>query len=140
MAYYTTVIDNKKAEIAKIHIAKKQLGLDDETYRAVLMNHGGVNSSKELTPQGRAKVLAHFKASGFNAINTQPKRPKTVDTKPQLSKIEALLTDMALPWSYALAIAKQMYQKDRLEFCTAKELGGIITALIKKQTKGAQDG
>ena len=31
MAYYTTVIDNKKAEIAKIHIAKKQLGLDDET-------------------------------------------------------------------------------------------------------------
>ena len=104
------------------------------------MNHGGVNSSKELTPQGRAKVLAHFKASGFNAINTQPKRPKTVDTKPQLSKIEALLTDMALPWSYALAIVKQMYQKDRLEFCTAKELGGIITALIKKQTKGAQDG
>lgn len=124
--------DYKQQEIAKIHIAKQQLGMDDDTYRELLTAIGGVKSSKDLTALGRAKLLGHFKAAGFKATNPHPKRPNTADTKPQLGKIEALLADMGLPWDYALAIAKQMYKKDRLEFCTARELGGVITALVKK--------
>jgi len=40
---------SRSANLAKIHIAKKQLGMDDATYRAMLQSHGGVTSSKDLT-------------------------------------------------------------------------------------------
>lgn len=61
--------DFKGRQIAKIHIAKKQLGLDDETYREALMAHGNATSSNELTPLGIAKVLRHFESCGFKEIN-----------------------------------------------------------------------
>lgn len=130
----------KKSEMAKIHIAKKQLGLDDETYREILQTIAGVESSKDLTPTGRTKVLAHFKSKGFKATKAKTNhfkgRPNNTDTCKQLKKIEALLTVGRKPWAYALKIAKHMYNKDRLEFCHAEELTGIITALSKQQNKG----
>jgi phage gp16-like protein len=127
----------KKAELAKIHIAKKELGLDDATYRAMLKQVAGVESSKDLTAQGRALVLEHFKKAGFKGQH--PGKPHNLPSKSprsaKLGKIEALLADGKKPWAYAVAIAKQMYGKERLEFCADDELTGIITALVKDQKK-----
>ena len=52
-------------EIAKIHLAKKQLGLDEATYRATLKRVAGCLSSAELTADGRALVLDELRALGF---------------------------------------------------------------------------
>ncbi len=57
--------DFKQRQLAKIHIAKKALGLDDDTYRAVLRKVGGVDSSKMLTPLGRAKVIKYMTDNGW---------------------------------------------------------------------------
>jgi phage gp16-like protein len=132
----------KKAELAKIHIAKQQLGLDDETYRAILRAICNVDSSKDLDANGRAKLLAHFKQHGFkpklpkNGVNHHPNRPKSTANNPQLKKIEALLATAKQPWAYAIAIAKHMFKKEKLEFCTGQELRAVIIALIKQQAKG----
>lgn len=61
----------RNAEIAQIHIARTQLGLDDETYRAVLWAVARVRSSKDLDWTGRKKLLEHFKAKGW-----KPRAPK----------------------------------------------------------------
>ena len=54
-----------KKQIAVVHVAKNQLGLDEESYRDVLANHGGVSSSKQLGYKGFKAVMAHFEKSGF---------------------------------------------------------------------------
>ena len=129
----------KQSELAKIHIAKKELGLDDDTYRAMLQHIGGVSSSKDLNALGRAKVLEHLKASGFKVKGTQKDKPNTLgsnsDRSAQIGKIEALLADAKRPWQYAIVMAQHMYSKDRLEFCDRNELAGIITALVKDQRR-----
>lgn len=57
--------DFKTRQIAKIHIAKKALGLDDDTYRSILRNVGGVESANDLTPLGRANVIKHMVDHGW---------------------------------------------------------------------------
>ena len=56
--------DTRRGLLAKIHIAKKDLGLDDEAYRDVLAAHG-VESSKNLDTKGLEKLLAHFEKLGW---------------------------------------------------------------------------
>lgn len=53
------------SSIAAIHVAKKQLGLDDDTYRAKLANITGKSSVKDMTEAQRQKVLAVFRNEGF---------------------------------------------------------------------------
>ena len=59
------VVMNRNSELAKIHIAKKDLGLDDDTYRDVLWTVARVRSAKDLDHHGREQVLKHFKSKGF---------------------------------------------------------------------------
>ena len=127
---------SRTSEIAQIHIAKKELALDDETYRAMLWTCARVNTSKDLDYAGRAKVLAHLKARGFKPSHQKPATHKA--KQDLVSKIAALLTDMALSWNYAHSMAKRMYKRDQLQWCSPEELRGIIAALVKKQQK-AQD-
>ncbi len=126
----------RTAALAKIHLAKKQLGLDDDTYRAMLLTIGGVKSSKDLTPEGLSKVIGHLEKAG--AIFTKPKTkhgrkphnlPSHSERAPKLVKIEALLAEAGRPWEYAVAMAKKMYDKDALEWCGHEQLAGIIAAL-----------
>ncbi|MGM5088023.1 gp16 family protein [Rhizobium sp. 814_E9_N1_1] len=53
------------ASIAAIHIAKKQLGLDDDTYRAKLARITGKSSAKEMTEAERQRVLTVLRNDGF---------------------------------------------------------------------------
>lgn len=123
----------RKKELAKIHIAKKELGLDDDTYRAILRHYGGVDSAATLSSDGRRRVLDQLAARGFTGKPQDKHRPKKMT--PQMQKIEALLADSKLPWRYAVGISKQMYGKQRLEWLTGDELGGVITALVMRAEK-----
>lgn len=51
--------------LAKIHVAKKQLGLDEDTYRAVLVRAGGQASAKGMSEAQLGRVLEEFKRLGF---------------------------------------------------------------------------
>lgn len=53
------------SSIAAIHVAKKKLGLDDDTYRAKLSNITGKTSTKDMTEAERQKVLTVFRNDGF---------------------------------------------------------------------------
>lgn len=55
-------------ELAKIHIAAKELGLSKEAYRDIIaLNFPGKSSAKDLSQQQRAQLLAIFNGRGWKA-------------------------------------------------------------------------
>lgn len=128
----------RKAELAKIHIAKAQLGLDDETYRQKLYGLFGKTSAGKLTANERAELLDNFKRSGFKTHN--PKQSVKSSKRALISKIDAQLYSMKLRRNYADGIAMQMYGTSKFVWCSEEQLSSIITALAKQQTEEQKEG
>lgn len=131
--------DPRRRDLAAIHIAAKQLGLDDDAYRAMLQTVAGARSAADLDATGRRAVLNHLRRLiGRAAAHPAAARPRNYGTEergPLLRKIEALLTDQKLPWTYAQAIARRLTKKDRLEFCSPGDLAKVIAALSYRQRR-----
>lgn len=119
-----------RSDLAKIHIARKQLAMDEDTYRDMLQAVAGVKSAKDLDDKGAAKVLAHLQRSGFKPTKQTSQRPRVTDGRARLMrKVEALLAAGGKPWGYAEAMAKRMFGIDRLEWCDHDQLWRLAAAL-----------
>lgn len=59
--------------IAKMHVAKKQLGLDDDTYRDALERVTGKRSAKDMTDGERSAVILFFTNAGFQNRPAAPR-------------------------------------------------------------------
>lgn len=126
------------ANLAKIHIAKKELGLTDETYRDLLHFHFKVDSAAKLNARQCTVFINHLKARGWkpkpSAKSSTGKRPykakgrAPLGKEALLSKIEAHLTERQLHWNYAHAMAKRICKVDRVEFCDAEQLWKLVAA------------
>jgi len=131
----------EKTTLAKIHIGKTQLALDDDTYRAMLRRVGGVESAKDLTVEGATKVLKHMERSGFKPKASAKRRPRVAGPRTaQLGKIEALLKDAGRSWEYVNGMVKRICKVDAIEFCDDVMLGKLIAALqidAKRRTERA---
>lgn len=73
--------------LAKLHIAKKQLGLDDDTWRDLLERETGKRSSRDMSEGERGRVLDVLKRQGFNATSKGSR--KGLDG-PYAGKLQAL--------------------------------------------------
>jgi phage gp16-like protein len=56
----------RKNRLAAIHMGKKALGLDDDTYRDMLEHVTGKRSAKDMSDDHLVKVLQHMETLGFN--------------------------------------------------------------------------
>lgn len=122
----------RNKDLARIHLAKKQLGLDDDAYRALLQGTTGKASAKDLTTQERWKVLQAMQQLGAKAAAKPfPGRParQDLDKESLIRKIEAQLAEAKRPWGYAHAIAKRMFQVDQVQWCEPAQLVRIVAAL-----------
>ena len=63
----------RKADLAKIHIGKKDLQLSDADYEAVILrvSKGRTSSAGELGWHERSQVLAHYKRCGWSPSHKQ---------------------------------------------------------------------
>jgi hypothetical protein len=78
------------SSIAAIHVAKKQLGLDEDTYRAKLRLIVGKDSTKAMSEPERQKVLQVFRSEGFKpASKPRPDGRKKLTGK-YAGKLQAL--------------------------------------------------
>ena len=55
----------RRALLAKVHIAKAQLGLDDGVYHYILQNEYGVESSAALSIRELMNLVQRFESRGF---------------------------------------------------------------------------
>lgn len=139
--------DNRNADIKKIHVAKRQLNMSDEDYRAMLWTQGRVHSSSDLDFAGRRNVLDYLRSLGFKPAaakkSARPKRPTpSSDALPLVRRIRAQLISLdRKPDEYADGIAKQMLGDSAPEFfewCTPHDLHKISQALgIEQRRRGA---
>ena len=106
---------NRRDLIAKVQIARKQLALHEDTYRALLRRVAGVDSSADATVHQLDAVLTELRRLGFKAKRRRP------DHRPQVRMIEGLWADLA-PFL-------------RLEGDAAGERA--LQAFVERQTKDA---
>lgn len=125
--------DIRTRELAMIHIAKKDLGLDDDTYRAMLWTVAHVRSSSDLDQAGRANVLKHLKTCGWkpksSGFKIEPPKNVKLSSVALVGKIGALLTVLQKPWAYADGMAKNMFNVEKLTWCTPQQLHKMVAAL-----------
>lgn len=107
---------SRRQMLSKIHIAKKQLGFDDESYRLFLFNTVGKSSCRVMSDVELVRVLGEMQRKGF-----QPKakgRPNVAindDRTSLFNKIEAIITHQRLSWAYAEGVAQRAYQQQLIE-------------------------
>ena len=94
--------------LAKIHIAKKELGLEDSIYRDILYRKFRVSSSKSLSDSQALVLVHHFESLGWHEARRQNadgsrqqkkyddlgKRDAYAATPAQLRMIEAMWHDI----------------------------------------------
>lgn len=134
--------DRRAAELGRIHILKKDLGLDEDQYRAMLWTVGRVESSRDLDSYGRQAVIDHLTAHARLAgkLRAAPQRPSG-DKAKLTSKVRALLMDAQPPRddAYADGIARQMFGVERFTWCAPVQLRKLIAALeIDKRRRAAK--
>lgn len=130
--------DFRHRALARIHLAKKELRMDDGTYRAMLSEIVGVASSKDLDAAGLNRVLDHLTRCGFKGKSSYPGRPRNFgdeDRGPLLRKIEALLTVGGKSWAYADGIAKRVCKVERVAWCRWDYLHKIVGVLASNAAK-----
>lgn len=143
----------RKAALAKIHIAKSQLAMEDADYRAVLMRVAGVKSAADLTPRQIDAVLAEFRRLGF-VDRANPRQPSAatpfgkgaVAARPYarqgnealMRRIEKNLSAAMLPWTYAEAMSKRMFGIERLQWLGYENLRKLNAALEIAQRRRDQ--
>lgn len=117
----------RRAELARIHIGRKTLGLDEDAYRDLLRDTAGVESAADLDQRGRSRVLDRLRADGAFGRRSPATGPERA---PLIRKIHALLGDR--PVAYAEAILRRQMGEaapDRLEWARPEDLRKVVAAL-----------
>lgn len=131
----------RRSLIAKIKIAQKELGLDDATYRAVLLRVTGKSSCTECSIPELERVAEDMRQHGFKPKNSAGRRPNRRDSAdPMMRKIEALLLDNGWSWNYAHGTARKMFKVDRVEWLSDGNMHKLVAALqisANRRKKGA---
>lgn len=131
---------SRQANLAKIHIAKKELGMSDDAYRAMLMDVAKVESASKLDFHAQHKVLHRMQELGWKPKTSKNKGRKSGKVKTQADKIRACWITMHQagiindPGEAALGkfISRQTSgTKQRPEFLDAGEAHQVIERLKK---------
>ena len=87
-----------------LHVARRQVGIEEDDWRALLMNVAGVESSKDLTLAQFNELVDALKRMGFESKprlgaylpKNPPTNPHDVPTPRQLGKLRALFVDAGI--------------------------------------------
>lgn len=136
---------DRNRKLARVHIAKKELGLDDDDYRAALRSLFGKESAKHLSDAELDALIAHFVDHGWDG---QGRRRRRRAQDPQSRKIRALwlrLHDAGAvrdPSEQALgAFARRMTGKQSLWWLAPDEKSKLIEELkqwLARVTEGGE--
>lgn len=96
--------DLRKRELAAIHIARQQLGMDDGTYRDMLWTVARVRSAADLDFAGRQRVLDHLSSRGAKIGNGRQARPNHSN---EWAFVERRPAHEHKQWRYLIVLCRQ---------------------------------
>jgi hypothetical protein len=133
-----------KAQLAKIHIAKKELQLTDEVYRDILALNFRVESAKDLIDRQAVQLLEIFRVKGWQAKSKksgtgQKKRSgnyiviKPGPTAAQQRKVLAMWNELGYAMEKLHSRCQRQFNVDRFEWLTdSQALHVLITDLDQR--------
>lgn len=126
----------KKGLIASVHIARTDMGLDEETYRGLLRLVTGRDSCARCSVPQLKAVLAEFRARGWSP---RPRPAKAVppavapELRPRHQKILALCLSLGRDLTYADSVIRRMSREtETLATAAAPRLDACIAALSRQ--------
>lgn len=122
--------------LAAIHVARKQLGLDDDTYRAMLVRVTGKDSAGKMNEAERQRVVEELRKRGFKKSST-PARSRAAG--PYRAKLQALwiaLWNLGLvddPSDYAMTtFVRRQAKLDHTRFLIHHEDASAVIEALKE--------
>lgn len=140
-------LDFRKSLIAKIHVAKKQLAMREDDYRALLNRVTGKDSSAALSEGQLKAVVKEMESIGFKAIPARKAGPKPADSQ-EARKIRAMwitlhqMGEVSDPSETALsAFVKRQTGIDNMAWLNHKDTSKVMNALRSwtRRAKGEPD-
>ena len=131
-----------RKQTALIHIAKKQLGLTDEHYRAILSALTGCETSKHLDQRDFEAVMQHMASLGFKSDFTKiffGQRPGMASPR-QVALIRDLWGEYTESKVDDASLGKWLartFKVDSVRFVTHEQAPKAITALKAMAAKKA---
>ena len=107
-------------QIALLHVAKRELSLDEGNYRAVLSLYGGAESAKDVTQAGFTRLMNYLVRIGFKAPSFAPQPRRKRDAGAligpwQTAKIEELYVALGIAASgIGLCVAHHIFSRQCL--------------------------
>lgn len=122
-----------RSKLSLLHIAKRDLALSDDDYRAILSRIAGVESAGDLTELGFHRVIGHFTELGFKSTWTR----RTYGNRAGMASPAQVDLIRSLWRQYAgrdddaglNAWLARFHHVSALRFVSADKAGAVITAL-----------
>lgn len=130
--------------IRLIHVAKRELVLDDDSYRAILQRIGKKTSAANLTVPELEKVLEHMKRSGFKVRSKKGDRPQASDDQSKMIRglwLELAGMEVVRNSSEAAlgAFVKRMTKVDTLQWLSTEQASQVIEHLKEWRERVTKD-
>lgn len=131
-----------KAQLSIIHVAKRQLGLDDAAYRDLLWHLAGVRSSRELTPSGFELLMQCFAELGFKSTSRLKPLPARAGmaTPAQVQKMRALWAEFTDGKGTDLTLGKWLdghFKVSSVRFVSAELAQVVIGGMVRMRDRKA---
>jgi transposase-like protein len=114
-------LDPKK--LALVHIVKKELGLSDPVYRAILARVAGVRSAKDLDGAGFRRLMRFFVRSDYFRANADGMTLK------QKLFIKSMANDLGWDPSHLRNFIRKYYQRDGIDALNRRTASKLIESL-----------
>ena len=117
----------RRRDLGVIHAEAKRLGMDDQTYRAMLASVTGKSSAGEMDIKERWKVIQELsRMSGQRATGPYITDP---DKVMMIKKIYAIIHSRGLSEDYVNAIAQRMFSVDLFKWLRPAQMHKLVAAL-----------
>ena len=134
----------RKGLLAKIHIGKADLGIDNEEWRKMILeiSNNRTNSTKELKMFELEDLLRKLKGLGFYPIQRKatPEQQQIAEQAFKLDmRLEKLIKTLNLNKNYISAMAKNMFSIRNTEYLQNWQKEKIIKTLENRKLKAKND-
>lgn len=143
-----------KSDLARIHIAKKELGLPEEEYRDILQVNFQVASARDLSDRQTRALIELFRAKGWQPKagtgSAGPGRASAgkdpfLEIKPgpaakQQRKVLALWHALGYPMAKLHARVKRQFGVDRFEWLEDGQALHILITDLEQRLKNHGEG
>lgn len=121
-------------KIGLLHVARKQLGLSEGEYRAILVRRGGCESSADLDEDGFQRVIEYMTALGFRSTWTKRTFGNRLGmaTPAQVELMRKLWTEYHGPDDREASLnawLAKFHKVSALRFVTAEKAKAVLAAL-----------